>query len=510
MLKIRGKMDIRTKASKLSVFIILCLFQFSANADSTTFELVKDINPGSSSGLFDEGLAFDNYYYGATVATANNKFFFLADDGVNGKELWTTDGTEANTRLVKNIETLRPDIQVSFMASCGNFILFGANGGPLDDSRGSVWVSDGTSSGTRQLYVMPSQIGVENDEYRSITDLRCANGVGYFTISDPAFKYEGSRSPIPSEVWVTKGTVQSTSKVASFDTLIAQGSYGLTDNSLIFNNNYYIFVIQNESSNNPKWDLWKINENGAVKTSATLFGSTPYFTHQTINSGNECFFITSTDYNGAASYLWRYIDTTDSLTRLRSNAPGAQFKNQFFFIKDDDNSGLWALDCISTTPNLIRYHSRNSYFSFFLKSNGDRLYYSESTDYSGGSIWSTDGTPEGTIEEFDVPYNPFAPSNERATYQLSEVYDNNLLLVVKAKNRSYYAVHQRNRAKDEFVRISPALLNSDNRNLETHKFKDITFMTANDNTYGKELWKMNIKSTPYLIMPSIYYLLFNE
>jgi len=33
----------------------------------------------------------------------NGKLYFNANDGVHGRELWATDGTEAGTQLVKDI-----------------------------------------------------------------------------------------------------------------------------------------------------------------------------------------------------------------------------------------------------------------------------------------------------------------------------------------------------------------------------------------------------------------------
>ncbi|BBH39037.1 hypothetical protein myaer102_15570 [Microcystis viridis NIES-102] len=51
--------------------------------------LVKDINPGSS-----------NPY---DLTAVGNTLFFAASDGVNGRELWKSDGTAAGTVLVKDI-----------------------------------------------------------------------------------------------------------------------------------------------------------------------------------------------------------------------------------------------------------------------------------------------------------------------------------------------------------------------------------------------------------------------
>ena len=62
-------------------------------------KLVKDINPGPGS----------SFHYRFTEFVAyKGALYFQANDGVHGFELWRTDGTEAGTVLVEDIHTLSP------------------------------------------------------------------------------------------------------------------------------------------------------------------------------------------------------------------------------------------------------------------------------------------------------------------------------------------------------------------------------------------------------------------
>ena len=143
--------------------------------------LVRDINPlpGSSP---------------ANLVDVNNTLFFAADDGVNGKELWKSNGTLGGTTLVKDIRTRNGSASPHAMGNINGKLFFFANDGASGDE---LWRSDGTSPGTSLVKdINPGITG----SY-AIDQMVNMNGWAYFAANDGVHGVE---------LWRSDGTAANT------------------------------------------------------------------------------------------------------------------------------------------------------------------------------------------------------------------------------------------------------------------------------------------------------------
>lgn len=107
-------------------------------------KMVKDINAGAGSANVEGPNERGNF------AVVNNTLYFVANDGTNGKQLWKSDGTEGGTLLVKVIRSgASPEIQFPSTSDSnyfvGNNLFFTANDGVHGRE---LWRTNGTAEGT--------------------------------------------------------------------------------------------------------------------------------------------------------------------------------------------------------------------------------------------------------------------------------------------------------------------------------------------------------------------------
>lgn len=147
--------------------------------DKHSTRLLKDIFPGSHSGIQN------NFRDQAVIL--NDRLYFTANDGENGFQLWSTDGTTAGTTRITSIEDLYTEKltlvgnQLFFITREGNFL--------------RIWNSDGTDEGT----------GVVKDSIRLWGNPNfqgSANGLFYFTFQPP--------ETLIYQLWRSDGTADGT------------------------------------------------------------------------------------------------------------------------------------------------------------------------------------------------------------------------------------------------------------------------------------------------------------
>lgn len=133
--------------------------------------LLTNINPGSGSAF--------NLNWDPSFLVFNNKMFFKADNGVNGIELWSTDGTATGTSMLKDINVggttdtaaingfkiVNRYNDQPFIAA-GNYFYFSAYEGSYN-AGGYNWLyrSDGTTAGTVAISAGPMELGASASNF---------------------------------------------------------------------------------------------------------------------------------------------------------------------------------------------------------------------------------------------------------------------------------------------------------------------------------------------------------
>jgi ELWxxDGT repeat protein len=358
--------------------------------------MVKDINPGPSSAS-PSALCFHNnvLYFGARTAqsgrelwrtdgSANGtymlvdltpgpqgygpksfaaigpKLYFLigeVDDpnieaaggeaaatGAAPGELWVTDGTAANTLLVKTLPSMPRDL-----TTVGNKLVFSANDG---NNGTELWVSDGTAQGTRMLVdIAPGKDprGIPRGSYPSL--FTAVGSKVYFRADTPNYG---------TELWVTDGTAAGTQLVK---------------------------------------DIWP-GTAGGYPSHLMAMGTTLYFSASDGTTGGELW---KTDGTGSGTVIVKDINAGAGHSSPSLFTP---FKGKLYFRARDNNSGteLWVSDGTGAGTTMvkdIRAGVSNSSPGNFAATN-NALYFAANDGVHGTEVWKTDGTAAGTVLLKDI------------------------------------------------------------------------------------------------------------
>jgi ELWxxDGT repeat protein len=320
----------------------------------------------------------------------NRVQYFAADDGINGVELWRSDGTTAGTYLIANIGVGNLSSSPRYFTVLGDFVYFVANDTLLGEE---LWRTDGTLEGTS--IVRDIQIGGSSSQPQNLTVM---NGVLYFTAVDAV---RGN------SIWRSDGTRTGTQIVRS----IAAGNLVVANNSL-----YFI------GSDNGGRRVWR--SDGTAAGTRVLDNQPDGFLSelQSVNNRLFIFSVIPPDIgNEGRSLLFSTDSTGNRVVYLADGrSPNVSLRGIAFFDGGDVIDGqLWRTDGTpgGTLPfKNLQVEVPNASIPQQFVVAGNRIFFL-TLDVVGGestnqrTVWTSDGTAAGT-----VPLGTFPDADNLTAY----------------------------------------------------------------------------------------------
>ena len=351
------------------------------------------------------------------------EFYFIADDGIHGSELWKSDGTPSGTELVKDIN---PGMASSFPLNLTNIngvLYFSAD----DGVHGSeLWKSDGTAPGTVMI--------------ADISPLSSSNPSQFYALKGEIFfsaTSENSITPLNygvTEIWKTDGTQQNTEKFSSgfFAVEGDVGEMAGDDQQLFFTTNSSLWVsdgsknnIINLASGSLSYDPFnlKILDGRAYfhaikyglpgliftefwQSDGTIAGTTklntvspfipvplPQGERQIVKFDNEIYYVIKSDQD----HLYKLDVTGDSTLITSDNTICCEFavvNDSLYFAKANQ---LWKISNTDSNPTLVKKIGNRSMAISQLTRLNNTLYFVAGDTVNGIELWQSDGTPKGTM-----------------------------------------------------------------------------------------------------------------
>lgn len=389
----------------LPVFFAAFSFEYAA---AQQIELVKDI-PGSfiSTGL-------NTGSNPGSFLTLNGKLYFTATDLITGHEIWESEGTEATTRMLIDLDYGENQGVISNIYKLGNKIIFAGNvtrnvpgsGITFDTLAGvELYVSDGTANGTTLVKdIFPGPNSSYLDEYGKIDTF---NHKMYFPAQD---------STLARSLWVTDGTEMGTYRIkkGSHDVGVSiQQVIGITQNK--------VFFTAIDTSGGPQ--LW-VTDGTVAGTQQLKNIPVDHYNCKAVN-GKLYFqaYNTPTDIgqfwvsDGTVAGTFMLSDSiefsTETATAFNSRiyfsgrVPSANFGKSWFDWRlcytDGSAQGTGYMPKILTDVNNNRPISVfNGKMYFAAADTGSIADYPEFFPFADFELWESDGTETGTLLKADL------------------------------------------------------------------------------------------------------------
>lgn len=355
------------------------LWRTDGTAEGTV--LVKDIWVGPQSSVLTQVV---------NMTSVGGALFLAAEDGVNGRELWTSDGTAEGTRLVKDLQTGGPGADNSSPAeltALNGRVLFAADSNALGRE---LWISDGTADGTTLVK------DIHPTSTSNPASLVNVNGVVFFTAFNPTSG---------TELWKTDGTPDGTVLVKD----IRPGSASSTPTGLT-NVNGVLFFRANEGVNGE--ELWKSDgsADGTVLVKDIRPGSANSGVRNLANVSGQVFFLATDGASGEE--LWKSDGTSAGTVLVKDinagsgNSSPQDFldRNGTLFFRANSGNQLWKSDGTAAGTELVAVVGSGASGQTKLTEINGTLYFRGSAGGVGEELWKSDGTAAGTAVVKNASY----------------------------------------------------------------------------------------------------------
>ncbi|QDT71734.1 ELWxxDGT repeat protein [Lacipirellula limnantheis] len=371
---------------------------WKSDGTTTGTLLVRDIRPGSAGGLADALPQYGD----PQITNVGGRVFFAANDGAHGRELWTTDGSSAGTTMVTDLRPGAANTYIHDLVNFGGTLYFVAS----DDVAGAeVRKTDGTADGTVLLKDIRAGIGNSTP-----SELTVAGGKLYFTTSDPT---DVVGPDINRELWVSDGSSGGTRlalvDVAAHSLGANPRLLGRIGETLFFSANDGVHGSELWKSDGTAAGTVMVKDIRPGPTGAVSAGSTG--SPQVLAVGEVLYFVASDETTGAE--LWRTDGTSTGTWLVRDIKPlGDSFptyltnvSGTLYFVAEGETANskaLWKSDGTTGGTVLVKLFTRPMgspnnapLITDLINANGTLLFIANDAAH-GQEIWRSDGTLGGT------------------------------------------------------------------------------------------------------------------
>jgi uncharacterized protein (TIGR03032 family) len=436
--------------------------------------LVKDINPGSAGAFYHNG-----YYQKDWLTNVNGTLFFVANDGTHGFKLWKSDGTEAGTVLVNSLAG-----GPSNLTNVNGTLFFSAH---TSATGYELWKSDGAEAGT--TLVKDIKADWESSHPSNLTNV---NGTLFFSVYD----YFGAYS----ELWKSDGTADGTVLVKAFDPHNNSNSFPRD----LTNVNGTLFFSAYVGTHGV--ELWKSDGTaaGTVLVKDINPGSTGFYPSSLTNVNGTLFFSTVTGQG-----LWKSDGTAAGTTLVKdiyypkslTNVNGTLFFSARNFDISTGGEALWKSDGTEAGTVVVKDIYPGDTWSglYGLTSVNGTLFFTANDGVTGYELWKSDGAEGGTVLVTDI----YAGSATSYPGSLTNV--NGTLMFAANDGR-----HGVELWKSDGTAAGTTLVKDINtRTFSSYptNFTDVNgtlFFSANDGVHGYELWKSDGTVAGTTLVKDIY------